>query len=62
MIIYALGREKGGPRESTSQPPRLIGLSKSVPMYALTDPYVDQDPIDEMSFQRHFSGGEKCQF
>ncbi len=25
----------------------------------LTDPYVDQDPIDEMSFQGHFSGGEK---
>ena len=25
----------------------------------LTAPYVDQDPIDEMSFQRHFSGGEK---
>ena len=25
----------------------------------LTDPYVDQDPIYEMSFQRHFSGGEK---
>ncbi len=25
----------------------------------LTDPYVDQVPIDEMSFQRHFSEGEK---
>ncbi len=25
----------------------------------LTDPYVDQDPIDEMSFQRHFLRGEK---
>ena len=25
----------------------------------LIAPYVDQDPIDEMPFQRHFSGGEK---
>ncbi len=24
----------------------------------LTAPYVDQDPIDEMSFKLHFSGGE----
>jgi hypothetical protein len=35
----------------------------------LTDPYLDQDPIDEMSFQGHFSGfrgtsleAKKCQF